>query len=237
MDGVDGDEAVRGLLPDRRDGLAEGDDGARPVGGRGHREQPRPGVDERDEMSDVELPLRGDAGPPDLEAVPFAPYGLPGRDVGHVVEVGDDEVGRRAEDAPQAEGEIEQGGRGRLMEADLAAVPGVEEVGGEVPDPGVEGGRLGFAGDDDAGHGVEPALGVAGRLGGGIDGQAARPGVEIEPGTAAGIPVDHREAPADLGIQSFPRDGLCHSRSWVPPSRKTPLYWKTSLKATGVRPG
>ena len=154
-------------------------------------------------MVDVERSLGRDAGPPDLRAAALSPDGLPGRDVGHVIEVGDDEVGGRREDAPQAEGQVEQRRRGRLVEADLPAVPGVEEVGDEGPDPGVQGRRIGLAGGDDSGHGVEPALGVAGGRGGRVDGQTAGPGVEIDAGSPTRIPVDHREPFPDLRVQLF----------------------------------
>ena len=148
------------------------------------------------------VPSRGDPGPPDLAAAVPSEDGLPGRDVGHVVEVRDDEVGGRGDDAAQPEGQVEQRRRGGLMEADLPAGPGVEEIRGEVADARVKGGGLGLSGDDGARHGIEPALGVAGGLGGRIDGQAPGARIEVDAGIAQGIAVDHREAgpdPADSG--------------------------------------
>ena len=89
------------------------------------------------------------------------------------------------------------------MEADLRAVPGVKEIGDEGPDPDVQGRRVGLAGGDDSGHGVEPALGVAGGGGGRVDGQAAGRGVEVDARSPARIPVDHREPGTDLRVQLF----------------------------------
>ena len=54
-------------------------------------------------------------------------------------------------------------------------LPGMEEISDEVTDPAVQGGRLGLARDDDAGHGIEPALGVPGGEGRRVDGQASGP--------------------------------------------------------------
>jgi hypothetical protein len=152
-------------------------------------------------MGDVEGALRRDPGPPNLEAPALAPDRLPGRDVGHVVEVGDDDVGLGRDNAPEAEGQVEKGRGGRLMEADLAAGASVEEVGGESADALVQAGRLGFPGGDSSGHGIQPPLGVMGRLGRRIDGQAARSRVEVNAGPAPGIPVDHGETAADLRVE------------------------------------
>ena len=108
--------------------------------------------------------------------------------------------------AAQAESQAEQGGRGRLVEADLGAASRMEEIGDEVPDAGMQGGGRGLAGDDGSRHRIQPALGLAGGFCGRVDGQAAGPGVEIGPGPAQGIPVDHREPGPDPGIQDFERD-------------------------------
>ena len=93
MDGVDGDEAVGGFPADLGDDLGQPDDRSRSVRSGGHGQKAGPGVDERKQMGDVERPFGSEARPPDLASAALAPDRFPGRDVGHVVEVGDDQVG------------------------------------------------------------------------------------------------------------------------------------------------
>jgi hypothetical protein len=205
---------------DARDDPAQGERASQAVRRRGHGQDGRPPVDEGQEMFLIQGPVLTDPGPADLPAEKLSPDGLPGRDVGHVIDVGDDQVGVLRDSSAEGEGQREKGGGRRAVEADLSGARGMEEVGGQRTDPVVKIGRDPLAGDDGPRHGIEAALGLAGRLRGLVDGQAPGARVEIDAGVAQRIAVDHREAGPDAGMDGFERSRNGRSFMGLSPRRE-----------------
>ena len=101
MDGVDTDEG-RGSLPDEADKLLEGARSIpKPLEAMVTATIPvRPSTRER-RWSISRGPFGSNPGPPHLAAVAAAPDILPGRDVGHVIEIGNNEIAVVPETKPR----------------------------------------------------------------------------------------------------------------------------------------